>query len=121
MTTEPEPSIRSEMTGDGEVSIADTVIAKLACRGARSSDGVAGMHQSPLRRLARFLPDSAVEGVRVEFDDGELDVTLDVVLDKGANVASVTAAVEQNVRHELVEVCGIAVRHVAVNVRDLRT
>jgi uncharacterized alkaline shock family protein YloU len=104
---------------EGELAVSDLVIAKLAGHAARATYGVIRMHPSPMRRLARFLRDSLTEGVDVDVDKGVAAIVLHVVMERGLNLAQVTANVREQVRYEVEQVAGLPVGDIAVHVEDL--
>lgn len=105
---------------DGGITIADLPLAKLAGRAARSTYGVVGMHARAVRRVAGLFRGSLTEGVDVEVRDGRVFVALHVVMERGVNLAQVTAMLQEQVRWEIEHGAGLPVAEVVVRVEDLR-
>jgi uncharacterized alkaline shock family protein YloU len=105
---------------DDGVVIAELPLAKLAGRAARTTYGVVGMHSSAVRRMAGLFRSSLTEGVEVDVRDGVVFVTLHVVMERGVNLAEVTATLQEQVRYEIEQSSGLPVGDVEVRVEDLR-
>jgi len=104
----------------GGVTIADVVIGKLAGRAARTTYGVVAMHSSPVRKVAGLFRSTLTEGVDVEMREGAAHIVLHVVMERGVNLAQVTATLQEQVRYEVEHSSGVAVADVVVRVEDLR-
>jgi uncharacterized alkaline shock family protein YloU len=104
----------------GAVTIAEGVIGKLAGRAARTTYGVVGMRTSPVRKVAALLRGQLAEGVEVELRDGAAYITLHVIMERGVNLAQVTATLQEQVRYEVEHNSGVTVADVTVKVEDLR-
>jgi uncharacterized alkaline shock family protein YloU len=102
------------------VTIPGQVIAKLAGRAAAGTYGVVGMQDSSMRKLAAIFRGSVTEGVEVHIDEGRADIGLHVVMERGVNLAQVTANLQEQVRYQLETVCGIPVGEISVRVEDLQ-
>lgn len=105
---------------DGAVTIGQHVIAKLAGQAARTTYGVVGMEESAVRRLARFFRGSITEGVEVAVGEGRVDIGLHVVMERGVNIAQVTANLQEQVRYQVERVAGVPVGDINVRVEDLQ-
>jgi uncharacterized alkaline shock family protein YloU len=104
----------------GTLVVATSVIAKLVGTEARATYGVVAMPVSAVRRLARLGKESLADGVAVEVVDDALQISLHVVMERGVNLAQVTANLQQQVRYRVEEVAGIPVAEIAVRVEDLK-
>lgn len=102
------------------VTIPAHVIAKLAGRATAGTYGVVGMQDSSMRKLAAIFRGSVTEGVEVHIDEGRADIGLHVVMERGVNLAQVTANLQEQVRYQLETVCGIPVGEISVRVEDLQ-
>jgi uncharacterized alkaline shock family protein YloU len=100
------------------VTIKAGVISKLAHRAASLTYGVVDLPARPIHKMARILgrPDDAVEVTIVQ---GRADIDLHVVMERGVNLAQVTANLQQQVRYQLAGVAGLPVGEVRVRVEDL--
>ena len=104
----------------GGVTIAHQVIAKLAGKAARATYGVVAMQEKPMRRLSHFLRSSFLDGVEVAIQDGRANIALHVVMERGVNLAQVTANLQEQVRYQVGQVCGVPLGEVTVRVEDLQ-
>ena len=104
----------------GGVTIAHQVIAKLAGKAARATYGVVAMQEPPIKKLARFFRGSLSEGVELEIGEAGVDIGLHVVMERGVNIAQVTANLQEQVRYQVEGVCGVPVRDINVRVEDLQ-
>lgn len=104
----------------GGVTVAHQVIAKLAGKTARATYGVVAMQESPIRKLARYFHGSLSEGVELEVAEGRVDIGLHVVMERGVNIAQVTANLQEQVRYQIEGVCGVPVGDISVRVEDLQ-
>jgi len=104
----------------GGVTIAHQVIAKLAGKAARATYGVVAMQERPMRRLSHFLRSSFTDGVEVAVADGKANIALHVVMERGLNLAQVTANLQEQVRYQVGQVCGVPLGDVTVRVEDLQ-
>ena len=104
----------------GGVTVAHQVIAKLAGKAARATYGVVAMHSSPVRKVAGFFRNPLTEGVDVDMREGAAHIVLHVVMERGVNLAQVTATLQEQVRYEVEHRSGVPVADVVVRVEDLR-
>jgi uncharacterized alkaline shock family protein YloU len=110
------------VSGDvyGDVTVAHQVIAKLAGKAARATYGVVAMQESPMRKLAHAFRGSVAEGVKVDVDDARANLRLHVVMERGVNLAQVTANLQEQVRYQLEQVGGLPLGEISVRVEDLK-
>ena len=104
----------------GGIAVTHQVVAKLAGKAARATYGVVGMQARPIRRLARFFRGSLTEGVEVDIADGAANIGLHVVMERGVNLAQVTANLQEQVRYQVAEIGGVPVGQINVRVEDLQ-
>jgi uncharacterized alkaline shock family protein YloU len=104
----------------GGVTIANQVIAKLAGKAARTTYGVVAMQESPIMKLARFFRGSLSQGVELEVGEGSVDIGLHVIMERGVNIAQVTANLQEQVRYQVERVGGVPVGEINVRVEDLQ-
>jgi uncharacterized alkaline shock family protein YloU len=105
---------------EGGVTVAHQVIAKLAGKAARATYGVVAMQERPVRKLARFFRGALTEGVEIHVEDGAANIGLHVVMERGVNLAQVTANLREQVRYQVAEVGGVPVGEINVRVEDLQ-
>jgi uncharacterized alkaline shock family protein YloU len=104
----------------GGITVTQQVIAKLAGKAARATYGVVAMQESPIRKLGRFFRGSLSQGVELEVGEGSVDIGLHVVMERGVNIAQVTANLQEQVRYQVEGVCGVPVGDINVRVEDLQ-
>ena len=105
---------------EGGITVAHQVIAKLAGKAARTTYGVVGMQEPPIRKLARFFRGSLTEGVEIAVEDGAASIGLHVVMERGVNLAQVTANLQEQVRYQVADIGGVPVGEINVRVEDLQ-
>lgn len=103
----------------GELVVSSVVVAKLAGKTARATYGVMRMQASPIRRLARVFRGELTEGVDVEPGEQGVHIGLHVAMERGVNLAQVTANLQEQVRYEVEQVGGLPVADIRVRVEDL--
>jgi uncharacterized alkaline shock family protein YloU len=104
----------------GGVTISHQVIAKLAGQAARTTYGIVAMQEPPIKKLARFFRGSLSEGIELEVGDDSVDIGLHVVMERGVNIAQVTANLREQVRYQVQRVGGVPVGEINVRVEDLQ-
>ena len=104
----------------GGVTISHQVIAKLAGMAARATYGVVGMQDPTVRKIARLFRGSVTEGVELAVGEGSVDIGLHVVMERGVNIAQVTANLREQVRYQVERVGGVPVGEIDVRVEDLQ-
>lgn len=104
----------------GGVTVAHQVIAKLAGKAARATYGVVAMQERPIRKLAHLFRGSVTEGVEVAIEGGKANIGLHVVMERGVNLAQVTANLVEQVRYQVGDVGGVPLGEVSVRVEDLQ-
>jgi uncharacterized alkaline shock family protein YloU len=120
MTVLNHPASTSPSPEAGGIIIADVVVGKLAGRAARTTYGVVAMHSSPVRKVAGLFRNPLTEGVDVDMREGAAHIVLHVVMERGVNLAQVTATLQEQVRYEVEHRSGVPVTDVVVRVEDLR-
>jgi uncharacterized alkaline shock family protein YloU len=117
------PEIKIPLSGpgiSGEVIVAPLVVAKLAGTEARATYGVVAMQLSPMKRLFRLRKGALTDGVEIEVADDALRIGLHVIMERGVNLAQVTANLQDQVRYRIEKVAGIPIADIAVRVEDLQ-
>jgi uncharacterized alkaline shock family protein YloU len=104
----------------GGVTVAHQVIAKMAGKAARATYGVVAMQESPIKKLARFFRGALSQGVELEVGEGRVDIGLHVIMERGVNIAQVTANLQEQVRYQVERVGGVPVGEISVRVEDLQ-
>jgi uncharacterized alkaline shock family protein YloU len=114
-------------TAQGNTTIADSVVAKIAGMAAREIPGVHSMGSGTARALGAVrsrIPGqstqaSAGQGVSVEVGETQAAVDLDLVTDYGQSIVQVTDAVRANVINRIESMTGLEVTEVNITVDDL--
>jgi len=102
------------------VTFSELAVAKLAGHAARTTYGVVDLRSAPIRRVAGLFRGALTEGVEVVVRDGTARVRLHVVMERGVNVAQVTAILRDQVAYQIEHTTGLRVPEVDVRVEDLR-
>lgn len=119
---------RSELvTDDGRTSIADTVVAKIAGLACREVSGVHDMGAGVSRTFGSIkdmIPvgssePSPTRGVSVEVGERQAAIDLDIVVEYGASIVDIAAAIRKNVIGRLESMTGLEVSEVNVSVDDV--
>ena len=105
----------------GEVHIAPTAIASVACRAALQSYGVVGMSTSNLAsEVAAVLSRDPNRGVEVSVTGDEITVDLYVIIEYGTRIVTVANSLINAVRYQVEKSVGVPVAQVNVHVQGLR-
>ena len=119
---------RSELvTDDGRTSIADTVVAKIAGLACREVSGVHDMGSGMARTFGSIKDmfpvgssePSPTRGVSVEVGERQAAIDLDIVVDYGASIVDIAAAIRRNVIGRLEAMTGLEISEVNVTVDDV--
>ncbi len=105
---------------EGGLTVSSQVVAKLAGWAARTTYGVVAMQESVARRLTHLFRGSLDEGVEVRAEGAAVSIRLHVVMERGLNLAQVTANLQEQVRYEVERVGGLPVGEISVTVEDVR-
>jgi uncharacterized alkaline shock family protein YloU len=115
------------VTDDGKTSIADTVVAKIAGLACREVSGVHDMGAGVARTFGSIkdmIPvggndPSPTRGVSVEVGERQAAIDLDIVVEYGASIVDIAAAIRRNVIGRLESMTGLEVSEVNVTVDDV--
>lgn len=115
------------VTDGGRTSIADHVVTKVAGMAAREVGGVFEMGGGPARAFGAVrsrIPGaattgSAARGVTVEVGERQTAVDIRLVVDYGASIPDVAAAVRRNVVNGVEKMTGLEVTEVNISVDDI--
>ena len=106
----------SRRTDLGSVQIRNDVIASIAALAAREVEGVLGIWQGPF--WLRLLPAGA--GVRVETQDQEVRLWVDLVAEYGVNLPQAALEVQDRVRERVEQMTHLAAVEVHVSVHQIK-
>ena len=126
-STEASPATRDRLaTGNGQISVAEGVVQKIAGKACREISGVHSMGTGSARTfgaLRERIPGSSgpnvAQGVGVEVGETEAAVDLDVVVEYGVSIAELGRSIQQNVKHAVERMSGLRVVEVNVAVDDI--
>jgi len=105
----------------GNILISYHAIASIAFQAAVESYGVVGLaNRNIIRGISRLLFKEPTSGVMVYFNGEDIAIDLQIVIEYGTRISSVSKSVANNVRFQIENLTGIQVSDIKVNVRDLR-
>jgi uncharacterized alkaline shock family protein YloU len=121
MVDKPDPD---EQQRTGGVTIADSVVAKIAYTACREIDGVHALGGATSRALSSLASsvrggESRTQGVSVDLHDEVVDVDITLVVEYGANIPQVGEACRAAVKEKVEGVTGLSVRSVNIVVSDI--
>jgi uncharacterized alkaline shock family protein YloU len=113
-------------TDDGKISVADSVVQKIAGIACREISGVHAMGATTSRAFSAVrerIPGSSgpnvSQGVGVEVGETEAAIDLDIVVEYGVSIADLGRSIQRNVKQAVERMTGLDVVEVNVNVDDL--
>jgi len=132
-STSPAPVVSSAgstpdklQTGEGKISVSESVVQKIAGRACREINGVHSMGTSGSRAfgaLRERIPGSSgpnvAQGVGVEVGETQAAIDLDIVVDYGVGIADLGRSIQRNVKQSVERMTGLEVVEVNVNVDDV--
>lgn len=125
--TAASPAPRDRMaTDDGQISVAESVVQKIAGKACREMGGVHAMGTSGTRAfgsLRERIPGSSgpnySQGVGVEVGETEAAIDLDIVVEYGVSIAELGRSIQRNVKQAVERMTGLRVVEVNVAVDDV--
>ena len=126
-STEASPATRDRLaTGEGQISVAEGVVQKIAGKACREVSGVHSMGTGSARAfgaLRERIPGSSgpsvAQGVGVEVGETEAAVDLDIVVEYGVSIAELGRSIQRNVKQSVERMTGLRVVEVNVAVDDV--
>ena len=126
-STSASPATRDRLaTGDGQISVAEGVVQKIAGKACREISGVHAMGTSGTRAfgtLRERIPGSSgpnfAQGVGVEVGETEAAIDLDIVVEYGASIAELGRSIQRNVKQAVERMTGLRVVEVNIAVDDV--
>jgi uncharacterized alkaline shock family protein YloU len=110
----------------GKISVAQSVVQKIAGMACREVSGVHGMGTGATRTFGAIkerIPGSSgpnvAQGVGVEVGETQAAVDLDIVVEYGVAVADLGRSIQRNVKQQVELMTGLEVVEVNVNVDDV--
>ena len=126
-TTTASPATRDRLaTGDGQISVAEGVVQKIAGKACREIAGVHAMGTSGSRAFGTIrerIPGSSgpnvAQGVGVEVGETEAAIDLDIVVEYGVAIAELGRSIQRNVKQAVERMTGLHVVEVNIAVDDV--
>lgn len=109
------------MSEQGLVKITTEAIASIAQIAATQVDGVAEMASDLSEKVEKlFGRKSAGSGVKVVLSEKEVDLTINLILEYGADISEVAVEVQKRAGKAVEEMSKLVVREVNVNVKGVK-
>ena len=115
-------------TEDGKISVAQSVVQKIAGISCREISGVHGMGTTGTRAFGAIrerIPGSSgpnvAQGVGVEVGEKQAAIDLDIVVEYGVSITDLGRSVQRNVKQSVERMTGLEVVEVNVSVDDVYT
>ncbi len=127
-TTEAaSPAVKDRLaTEDGQISVAQGVVQKIAGKACREISGVHAMGTGGTRAFGAIrerIPGSSgpnvAQGVGVEVGETQAAIDLDVVVEYGVSIADLGRSIQRNVKQSVERMTGLEVVEVNVSVDDV--
>ncbi len=126
-STSASPATRDRMaTSDGQITVAESVVQKIAGKACREMGGVHAMGTGGTRTFGAIrerIPGSSgpnvAQGVDVEVGETEAAIDLDIVVEYGVNIAELGRSIQRNVKQSVERMTGLRVVEVNVSVDDV--
>ncbi len=113
-------------TDDGKISVAQSVVSKIAGVACREISGVHAMGTATGRAFGAIrerIPGSSgpnvSQGVGVEVGESQAAIDLDIVVEYGVSIADLGKSVQRNVKQAVERMTGLEVVEVNVSVDDV--
>lgn len=126
-STAASPATRDRLaTGDGQISVAENVVQKIAGKACQEMGGVHAMGTTGARAfgsLRERIPGSSgpnfSQGVGVEVGETEAAIDLDIVVEYGVSIAELGRSIQRNVKQAVERMTGLRVVEVNIAVDDV--
>jgi uncharacterized alkaline shock family protein YloU len=126
-STTASPATRDRLaTDDGQITVAESVVQKIAGKACREIAGVHSMGTSGTRAfgaLRERIPGSTgpnvAQGVGVEVGEAESAIDLDIVVEYGVSIAELGRSIQRNVKQAVERMTGLRVVEVNIAVDDV--
>ena len=126
-STNASPATRNPLaTDDGQISVAEGVVQKIAGKACREIAGVHSMGTSGARAFGSIrerIPGSSgpsfAQGVGVEVGETEAAIDLDIVVEYGVAIAELGRSIQRNVKQAVEKMTGLHVVEINIAVDDV--
>lgn len=115
MTEPPRP----EEQDNGGITIADSVLVKIAAEALKDIDGIAALGGGSGGVLSSLMGDKGTGGISVDVREGSVDIDISMAVKYGAHVPTVAEASRTAVKEKVEGTTGLKVRAVNVLVTDI--
>jgi uncharacterized alkaline shock family protein YloU len=113
-------------TGEGQITVAETVVQKIAGKACREIAGVHAMGNSGSRafgavreRIPGSTGPNVAQGVGVEVGEKEAAIDLEIVVEYGVAIAELGRSIQRNVKQSVERMTGLHVVEVNIAVDDV--
>ena len=121
------PEARDRLnTGDGQITVAESVVQKIAGKACREIAGVHAMGTSGARAFGAIrerIPGSTgpnvAQGVGVEVGETEAAIDLEIVVEYGVSITDLGRSIQRNVKQTVERMTGLRVVEVNIAVDDV--
>jgi len=125
--TAASPATKDRLvTGDGQISVAEGVVQKIAGTACREISGVHAMGTGGTRAFGAIrerIPGSSgpnfAQVVGVEVGETEAAIDLDIVVEYGVGIAELGRSIQRNVKQAVERMTGLRVVEVNISVDDV--
>ncbi len=126
-TTSASEQTKSALAStDGKISVAESVVTKIAGLATREVAGVHAMGSGASRAfgaLKERIPGSSgpsvTQGVAAEVGETQVALDLDVIIEYGVSIADLGRSIQRNVKNSVERMTGLQVTEVNVSVGDV--
>lgn len=126
-TTKASEETKSALaSNEGKISVAESVVTKIAGLATREVAGVHSMGAGASRAfgaLKERIPGSSgpsvTQGVAAEVGETQVALDLDVVIEYGVSIADLGRSIQRNVKQSVERMTGLQVTEVNVSVGDV--
>ena len=126
-STTASPQTKSALANsDGKISVAESVVTKIAGLATREVAGVHAMGSGASRAfgaLKERIPGSSgpnvTQGVAAEVGETQVALDLDVVIEYGVSITDLGRSIQRNVKQSVERMTGLQVTEVNVSVGDV--
>jgi uncharacterized alkaline shock family protein YloU len=113
-------------TGEGQITVAENVVQKIAGKACREIAGVHAMGTGGTRafgavreRIPGSTGPNVAQGIGVEVGETEAAVDLDIVVEYGVSIAELGRSIQRNVKQAVERMTGLRVVEVNIAVDDV--
>jgi uncharacterized alkaline shock family protein YloU len=113
-------------TGEGQITVAENVVQKIAGKACREISGVHAMGNTGTRafgavreRIPGSTGPNVAQGVGVEVGEKEAAIDLEIVVEYGVSIAELGRSIQRNVKQSVERMTGLRVVEVNIAVDDV--